>query len=234
VARGRGYTAGRMLTEYRALVAKVALFTDATATRRAADLRCSEGCSSCCQVWLSVSAVEAEQLREALRALPKTERDRLRARGARELAREAELTLSAHAAEDAAPHAVPEPPRSTAAHEPRCAMLDEQERCSVYQGRPLVCRTQGHALRYPAGFIPSAAITRKSANGDETWCPLNYDAAEPEPADVLDAERVDQILAVVSARYVVAARNDAAGSAGQGNDPKRRFTLSELAAEEDV
>ena len=223
-----------MLTEYRALVAKVAVFTEATAARRAADLRCSEGCASCCQVWLTVSAVEAAQLREALRALPPEERAQLRARGARELEREA-----------APPRPAQLPPSSALALAPRCAMLDDHERCSVYAARPLVCRTQGHALRYPAGFIPSAAITRKSANGEETWCPLNYHAAKPEPADVLDAERVDQILAVVSARYLLAARTSAptpegvlghgaAGSVQPGADPDCRFGLSELAAEEDV
>lgn len=227
-----------MLREYRALVDKVTVFTDAVTARRGADLSCRAGCASCCYAWLTVSAVEAAPLREALAQLPADERARVRARGVEELLREGRGDAPA-----------------------RCAMLGDDERCVVYQGRPLVCRTQGHALRYPPGFIPEAAIARKSANGEETWCPLNYDAAEPNGEDVLDAERVDQILAVVSARYLARtpegvqrplARtpervhgHDLAqesecrpgedfGSHASGRASTQRFGISEIAAEEDV
>ncbi|MDB4985567.1 MAG: hypothetical protein JWN04_745 [Myxococcaceae bacterium] len=198
-----------MSSEYEALVAKVAAFTDATSARRAADLTCSAGCSSCCHAWLSVSAVEADELRAGLAALSADERARVRTRGQGELAREAQGEA-----------------------EPRCALLDGDGRCTVYEHRPLVCRTQGHALRYPSGFVPAAAIARKTLNGDETWCPLNYHAAEPKPEDVLDAERVDQILAVVAARYVLASSTDP--HARLRSLPGERFALSMLASEEDV
>ncbi|MDB4972522.1 MAG: hypothetical protein JWN48_863 [Myxococcaceae bacterium] len=210
-----------MSSEYRALVAKVAAFTDATTRRREADLTCSAGCSSCCHAWLSVTLVEADALREGLSALPPDERARVRARGVTEQERE-------RAGES----------------QPRCALLGEDERCSVYEHRPLVCRTQGHALRYPTGFIPAAAIARKTMNGEETWCPLNYHAAEPLPADVLDAERVDQILAVVATRYFVARsttvqrkeKHGPSDPSSHARTPARldRFPLSALAAEEEV
>jgi len=190
-----------MTTEYRALVAKVEAFTQATGARRKDDMACSAGCSSCCHAWLTVSGVEASELREALRALSVDERAAIRARGVAELAREA------------------------AASEPaRCAMLDASGRCAVYVARPLVCRTQGHALRYPEGVIAPEAVTRKTANGDVTWCPLNYHAAEPNREDVLDAERVDQILAVVAERHAVS----------HGSSRHERLALSALAAESDV
>jgi uncharacterized protein len=190
-----------MTTEYRALVAKVEAFTDATSARRKDDMTCSAGCSSCCHAWLTVSSVEASELRAALRDLPADERARVRVRGLAELAREA-------AAETPA----------------RCALLDEQGRCAVYAARPLVCRTQGHALRYPEGLIAPAAIARKVANGDVTWCPLNYHAREPNREDVLDAERVDQILALVAERHAVAHRLPR----------QQRLSLSVLASETDV
>ena len=190
--------------EYRALVDKVDAFTRAVATRRADDLRCAAGCSSCCHAWLSVNRVEAEVLRRALAALAPALREEVRARGMRELAREARGEGTA-----------------------RWALLDEQGRCSVYDSRPLVCRTQGHALRYPHGFIPEAAVTRKTTNGDVTWCPLNYHAAEPRGEDVLDAERVDQILALVDVR---AGERHALVDARSPS----RLALSSLAAEADV
>jgi hypothetical protein len=190
-----------MTSEYRALVAKVAAFTDAISARRKADMACSAGCSSCCHAWLTVSAVEAHELSVALAQLADGPREVIRRRGASELEREAG---------GEAP--------------PRCAMLDDDGRCDVYEARPLVCRTQGHALRYPLGVIPAQAVTRKTTNGDVTWCPLNYDARAPETEDVLDAERVDQILAVVAGRYEAA------------HDVPRhaRHSLSALAAERDV
>jgi Fe-S-cluster containining protein len=190
-----------MTSEYRALIAKVEAFTQATFTRRRDDFACSAGCAACCHAWLSVSAVEADQVRAGLAALPPAARADVRQRGQRELAR---------AANEEQP--------------PRCAMLGDDDRCAIYEARPLVCRTQGHALRYPSGLIPSDAITRRTEKGDLTWCPLNYDAAEPNAEDVLDAERVDQILAVVAARHAVA----------HGVDREARFELSALAVEMDV
>lgn len=183
------------------MVAKVAAFTDATSARRKADITCSAGCSSCCHAWLTVSAVEAHELIVALDGLADPAREAIRVRGAHELQRE------------------------TAGESPaRCAMLDDDGRCGVYEARPLVCRTQGHALRYPSGVIPAESVTRKTANGDVTWCPLNYDVRAPHAEDVLDAERVDQILAVVAERH----------EAAHGVPRHTRYALSALAAERDV
>lgn len=190
-----------MTSEYRALVTKVEAAAAAIGERRARDLTCSAGCSRCCEAWLSVSAVEAEALQAALTALPAPERERVRARGQRELAREARGET-----------------------QERCAMLDDAGRCSVYEARPLVCRTQGHALRYPAGLIPVAAVKQRTTRGDVTWCPLNYSEAAPASEDILDAERIDQILSVVATRH--AHTHD--------TTPTQRSRLSGLAAETDV
>ncbi len=190
-----------MTSEYRALVAKVEAFTEATFRRRESDFACAACCAACCHTWLSVSTVEADEVRAALSALPPQTRAQVRQRGEREQQR----ALN----EDEVP---------------RCAMLDDDDRCSIYEARPLVCRTQGHALQYPFGLIPSEAVARRTEKGELTWCPLNYVTAEPKPEDVLDAERVDQILAVVAARHAVA----------HDLDREARFELSALAAETDV
>lgn len=190
-----------MTSEYRALIAKVTAFTEAAARRQASQLACTTGCASCCHAWLRVSTVEAHEVRAALARLDPSTRERVRARGHIEREREARGEEPA-----------------------RCALLDDDGACSVYEARPLVCRTQGHALRYPAGFVPEEAVTRKTANGDVTWCPLNYNGAGPGSEDVLDAERVDQILAVVAQRHA------AAHDLPRG----QRLALSALAAEGDV
>lgn len=80
-----------------------------------------------------------------------------------------------------------------------CVML-EDERCVVYEARPLVCRTQGHALRYPSGTLPADAVRARGEGSEVTWCPLNYRGNAPRAADILDAERVDVLVALVNRR----------------------------------
>lgn len=183
--------------EYEALIGKVGAFVDATSARRAADMQCRKGCDSCCHAWLTVNAVEAANVRIGLAALSAHERAELHARGEREQMRE------------------------RAGEAPRCAMLGEDGSCAIYAHRPLVCRTQGHALRYPADVVPLAAVRARVAGGEVTWCPLNYTDASPQSADVLDADRVDQLLAVVNLRFVQGDRERALS----------RASLSELASE---
>jgi hypothetical protein len=183
--------------EYRALVEKVAGFCQSVSKRYRADMACGPGCSSCCHAWLNVCGVERAQLRAAIAALPSDKRVELAARGRQQLAREQSGTSAA-----------------------RCALLDDDGRCAVYEQRPLVCRTQGLALRYPHGVIPAATVRARLADGEVTHCPLNFEKRAPAAADVLDAERVDQLLGVVNLRFARAS----------GEDPEGRYAISEIAA----
>jgi hypothetical protein len=187
--------------EYRALVQKVSAFCEATTQRNRADMACGPGCSSCCQAWLSVCAVEHAQLVAAVAALPELKRSELAERGRREQAREAQ---------DAKAPA-------------RCAMLEPDGRCAVYEHRPLVCRTQGLALRYPPDVVPLSAVRQRLPDGEVTCCPLNYRERLPQASDVLDAERVDQLLGLVNLRFAHAT----------GTDPARRYAISAVAAAAD-
>ena len=186
-----------MSDEYRALVHKVSMFCETQSERYRADMACGPGCSSCCHAWLSVCAVEEAQLTAAIAALPEAERAVLAERGQHELERE-----------------------QRGESDPRCALLDPEGRCAVYEHRPLVCRTQGLALRYPQGVVPVSAVRERLPSGDVTCCPLNFSERVPAAQDVLDAERVDQLLGLVNVRY----------SAAGGDDPARRRTISAIAA----
>jgi Fe-S-cluster containining protein len=186
--------------EYRALVHKVSAFCQVLAERQRADMACGPGCSSCCRAWLSVCAVERTQLEAAIDALPAAKRGELAQRGRDEQAREQSGTAA-----------------------PRCAMLEADGRCTVYEHRPLVCRTQGHALRYPQGVIPVSAVRVRLPNGEVTHCPLNFTQRVPQAADALDAERVDQLLGLVNVRAAQAT----------GEDPARRYAISAIAAAAD-
>lgn len=175
------------LAAHRALLAKVDAFERAARARRAESMACRAGCSACCHAKLTVCDVEAEIVREGLGALDAPARAALAARVGRS----------------------PD----------RCVMLEDDGRCAVYASRPLVCRTQGLALRYPEGTIPVEAVLARGRGGADalTWCPLNFQDAPPRSEDVLDAERVDAMLAL--------SNRDA------GGDPGRRTSLDVLAEE---
>jgi len=194
--------------EYQALVAKVGAFTSAAFTRSGSHMACARGCDSCCLVWLSLNQVEAAELQSALSELPASTRARIAERGVRERAREAASTRDRD-------------PSASASEPARCAMLEDTGDCAVYERRPLVCRTQGYALRYPAGFIPAAAVRARNPTGEVTHCPLNFTTGAPSREDVLDAERVDQILAIVNQRF----------SQARGLDPQARHAIHTLAAD---
>jgi uncharacterized protein len=196
-----------MSDEYRALVDKVGAFTEAAFERRRDDMACRSGCDGCCQVWLSVSQVEGDAIRVGLAALSPELRADVVKRGEREREREAESAPS-----------------------PRCAMLAPDGSCAIYGSRPLVCRTQGFALRYPAGFIPLAAVRVRTSTGEVTHCPLNFTRAAPLAGAVLDAERVDELLAVVNVRFAGAhdletlTRHSLSDVAARANEPARPQT----------
>jgi Fe-S-cluster containining protein len=176
------------LAAHRALIAKVDRFAAATFARRAGDIACRAGCSACCRVDLTVCDVEAAIVREGLAALEVDARTRIAERAATERG-------------------------------DRCAMLEDDGRCAVYSSRPLVCRTQGLPLRYEAGTIPERAILgRARGSGDPlTWCPLNFERSAPEGEDVLDAARVDAMLALSNREA--------------GGDPERRTSIASLGRE---
>lgn len=163
--------------DYLALTLKVDAFAAAVGARRD-DLRCRMGCSSCCHVELALCDVEADALGEVLRTLDEGTRETLRSNLA------------------ARPAGEPDAP---------CPLLERTEgRCLAYEGRPLVCRTQGLPLRYPPAFVPLETVRARAPGGEIVWCPLNFDREAPAAADVLDAERVDAMLALVNQRATTA------------------------------
>jgi hypothetical protein len=181
--------------EYLALREKVDAFAHEVATAQRGHMQCRAGCAGCCHADLSVSAVEAAAIRAHLASLPAPARAALRQR----------------AAAATAPSAEP----------PRCLMLDADDRCQIYEARPLVCRTQGLPLRYSAELIPASAVRLRGRDAAVTWCPLNFTAATPPAAQILDAERVDALLALINRKH----------AAAHGQDPLARTPLGELATE---
>jgi hypothetical protein len=80
----------------------------------------------------------------------------------------------------------------------RCVMLDAEGRCGIYAARPMVCRTQGLPLGYPPDVVPVSTVRSRARGLDVICCPLNFTQTSPADEDVLDAGRVDTMLALVA------------------------------------
>src|SRR5262249_40745338 len=139
--------------DYRQFIEQVDRLTARLASRYARHLACRAGCSGCCHHHLSVFNVEAAAVREAIEALPEETRAVIE-RPAREvIARESN-------------------------HEPVACPLLMNDRCSIYESRPLICRTQGLPL----------LIEAEDGEAEVDFCPLNF--TSPDAVDDLDEDQL--------------------------------------------
>lgn len=101
-----------------------------------------------------------------------------------------------------------------------CAFLDETGDCTIYQARPVLCRTHGLALKTEPDATRAASL--RVLGDDVEVCALNYREREPNPAEILDATRILMLLVTVDRRF-----RARAGMADDGT----RVALAELARE---
>lgn len=209
------------LRDYGALRDRVDAFAAAVGQARAADMACRAGCAGCCQGGLSVSAVEAAAIARHIAGLPGLDRQALSLRA---------QTLQTQTMNSTSPNhgqAATDPAEESDATD-RCVMLRRDDTCAIYAARPLVCRTQGLPLSYAADLVPLQAVRWRGQDGRAiVCCPLNFagdgDGDErgrvPTRAEILDAERVDLLLATLNQRYAAAV----------GQAPTLRTSLLRLA-----
>jgi len=153
---------------------------DAALTRSPGAMQCRVGCSRCCHQRFGVFEVEAHRVRAALARLSRADP------ALRERVRE-------QADDPAAMH--------------HCALLVD-DRCAVYEERPLICRTHGLPTRVVEDGIASLQ-----------GCPLNFTAGEPPVESVLELAAVNAPLSVMARMW-------------EGNGS--RAALEELARAPDV
>lgn len=124
-------------------------------------MQCKNGCSQCCYVSLSVFNVEAQLIKDWFTALKESEK---------EVLREKWLT--------------PAQVKENFFGEPKesCPFL-VNESCSIYEVRPIICRTQGLPLKF---------VLEEEVAVDA--CPLNFEDAELELGDCLDLDKLNLIL----------------------------------------
>ncbi len=127
---------------------------DAARARTPEAFACRPGCARCCGVRFGVFSVEADRVAAALRELGE------RAPAQRERVR-AQALDPAHTA---------------------CALLLD-DRCSIYDERPLICRSHGLPVR---------------SAGRVEVCPLNFVQREPPSASVLELDALNAPLSVLA------------------------------------
>jgi Fe-S-cluster containining protein len=158
---------------YLQLVTRIETFGQAIRQRYPAQVTCHAGCDGCCYQQFTVFPVEAYHLAQAVAALTQEERQRLRQR-----LRDRD-----------------DPWRMSDAPQP-CVLL-EQGRCSVYHGRPLICRMHGYPLY--------SQMIESAENQQRDCCPLNFADVRLDEIDsqaVYNLDLVNQLLAVINHVFV--------------------------------
>lgn len=149
--------------EYQALLRQLNLKSEQLTGLHSSKMRCAKACHSCCQPELSVSAVEAEHIKSWIANQPGL-LDKLQA-----LAKNNPWQNS------------------------RCAFLDAEGACSIYEARPVICRSHGFPIRFVADDKVMTDV-----------CPLNFDGESIEnlAADaVIDIDKLNTLLAVINIRF---------------------------------
>ncbi len=173
---------------YQQLIEGVDDLTSQLNERYQAHLQCGAGCSGCCHHHLSVFAVEAAVLTEAIQALPEVIQERIRQQAVEVQAREAK-------------------------GEPVACPLLVDNLCSVYESRPLICRTQGLPLLYEAD----------DGAQEIDFCPLNFDS------DEAIAELQDEHLVPLDLLNLKLAMANVSHCQARGNDePHLRVKIADL------
>lgn len=165
---------------YQQLIARVEAFGLAIRERYAAHLTCHAGCDHCCYQDFTVFPVEAYHLAQAIAALPPDVRQGLRQR-----LQQTEHTLPLAGA-------------------PRPCVLLHEGRCSVYHGRPLICRIQGFPL--------FSAMIEHADGSQRDCCPLNFvhmSLSEVEASAIYNLDVVNQTLAAINHLFVKERGQDA-------------------------
>src|SRR5262249_38616948 len=123
-------------------------------------MHCGRGCSMCCSQMFSISTIEAGYISKAVKAMPQAERERLRAAASECLARAKAMTGS----DDSSGEEQSITPRPGVRLQ--CPAL-ENDACSIYEARPIICRKWGMPLFNPKRPLEIQACELNFRPGEE-------------------------------------------------------------------
>lgn len=152
------------MAKYQQLLAKVDAKFAAIHARYASSFQCRAGCFDCCQPGLTISPIEQESIQQYLALRPA-----LKATVQELLAQPAHGDMF-------------------------CPMLDAEGRCSIYEVRPIICRSHGAPIRFaiPEGEVIDA-------------CPLNFTDMDIDdlPEDMfINIDQLNVLLALLNKMFV--------------------------------
>ncbi len=83
-----------------------------------------------------------------------------------------------------------------------CAMLDREGRCSIYEVRPMICRSHG----MPVSWEADDALQSGDLQGVESRdvCPLNFDGVDLSAlpkTDVLSLDKLNIVLSLINRKF---------------------------------
>jgi hypothetical protein len=135
--------------------------------KHADKMKCARGCAKCCRVHLNVFPIEAERILQWWRSRSLEERNILAQLWKDDLGSQAEHL--------------------------KCTFL-VNDCCSVYDARPVICRSQGLPLK-----VKSLVETDSdSENFELSLCELNFveNDSIPDVGEWMDLERLNTLLAI--------------------------------------
>jgi Fe-S-cluster containining protein len=191
------------------LTHKVDAFFARVSERHGTDMQCDTGCSDCCHVRLTITAVEAAAIRTYVAGWSAAQRRALAPIAAPTSPRKAARASAGVAATKRSATRIADDNDDQA-----CAALDPAGRCRIYAARPLVCRSHGVPIRLRQGGLPVVQS-----------CHRNFVRTTPDADCVLDQTTLSAVLLAIDAE---------AHRADPGTDPKapgQRVELAGLLAE---
>jgi Fe-S-cluster containining protein len=175
--------------EYESLVAQVDAVFEKVAGTFPAEVKCRQGCSDCCHAMFDVTLVEAMYLNSRFAQLAEQRRNEILIEA--DKADRKAYKFKRQASRDAEAVEQSEILARTAKERLRCPLLDQDDRCSLYEFRPITCRIYGIPLEI---------------GGKSHTCGLSgFEPGKPYPAVKL--ERIQDMLLSLSNRIL-----DAVGS----------------------
>ncbi len=127
-------------------------------------MNCKEGCSKCCYVDLSVFEIESERVKAWFLELSDSKKSELKLKWKTNFSKMGE--------------------NAKGESQKACDFLIDDS-CSIYEARPLICRTQGAPLFFQEQNLFDV-------------CPLNFaDQEIPEKKDWLNVDRLNTLLSIV-------------------------------------
>jgi Fe-S-cluster containining protein len=130
--------------EYESLVAQVDAVFNKVAGNFAAEVKCRQGCSDCCHALFDVTLIEALYLNAKFSSLDQGKRNTILLEA--DKADRKAYVLKKKASRDASEVEHSEILLRTAKERIRCPLLDSEDRCMLYESRPITCRIYGIPL----------------------------------------------------------------------------------------